>query len=104
MLRVYEIFEVLPNGSTQRVTVISGLDSAKARLRNSGPRLAISFPPFRTLPTPSDPSESKLDGGGIWQYAPSNYAAEHSQNLSPALKEGQYQNARLETGHYAPGL
>jgi hypothetical protein len=32
MHRVYEIFEVLPNGLPQRVTVISGLDSAKARL------------------------------------------------------------------------
>ena len=32
MHRVYEIFEVLPNGSPQRVSVISGLDSAKARL------------------------------------------------------------------------
>lgn len=32
MLRVYEIFEVLPNGSLQRVTEISGLGSAKARL------------------------------------------------------------------------
>lgn len=32
MNRVYEIFEVLPNGSPQRVTIVSGLDSAKARL------------------------------------------------------------------------
>jgi len=32
MNRVYEIFEVLPNGSPQRVTVVSGMDSAKARL------------------------------------------------------------------------
>ena len=32
MHRVYEIFEVLPNGSPQRVSVVSGLDSAKARL------------------------------------------------------------------------
>lgn len=29
---IYEIFEVLPNGSPQRVTVISGLESAKSRL------------------------------------------------------------------------
>ena len=32
MTRVYEIFEVKPNGSPQRVTVVSGLESAKARL------------------------------------------------------------------------
>lgn len=32
MHRVYEIFEVLPNGSPQKVGVVSGLDSAKARL------------------------------------------------------------------------
>jgi hypothetical protein len=32
MYRVYEIFEVPPNGSPQRVTVVSGLDSAKTRL------------------------------------------------------------------------
>lgn len=32
MHRVYEIFEVSPNGSPQRVTVVSGLDSATARL------------------------------------------------------------------------
>ena len=40
MHRVYEIFEVLPNGSPQRVTVVSGLDSAKIKLhelaRNTG--------------------------------------------------------------------
>lgn len=34
MNRVYEIFEVLSNGSPQRVTVVSGLDSAKARLHD----------------------------------------------------------------------
>lgn len=33
MNRVYEIFEVLPNGSPQRVTVVPGLEYAKARLR-----------------------------------------------------------------------
>ena len=32
MHRVYEIFEVLPDGSPQKVSVVSGLDSAKARL------------------------------------------------------------------------
>lgn len=32
MNRVYEIFEVKPNGSPRRVTVVSGLESAKARL------------------------------------------------------------------------
>lgn len=32
MYRVYEIFEVPPNGSPQRVTVVSGLDAAKTRL------------------------------------------------------------------------
>lgn len=32
MNRVYEIFEVLPNGSPQRVTVVSGLEYAKAKL------------------------------------------------------------------------
>jgi len=32
MHRVYEIFEALPNGSPQRVTVVSGLDSAKTTL------------------------------------------------------------------------
>ena len=32
MRRVYEIFEVLPNGSPRRVTVVPGLESAKARL------------------------------------------------------------------------
>lgn len=32
MYRAYEIFEVLPNGSPQRVTVVSGLESAKSRL------------------------------------------------------------------------
>jgi hypothetical protein len=32
MDRAYEIFEVLPNGSPQRVTVVSGLDYAKAKL------------------------------------------------------------------------
>lgn len=32
MYRVYEIFEVSPNGSPQRVTVVSGLEAAKSRL------------------------------------------------------------------------
>lgn len=32
MHRVYEIFEVLPNGSPQRITVVCGLESAKTRL------------------------------------------------------------------------
>jgi hypothetical protein len=32
MYRVYGIFEILPNGSPQRVSVVSGLESAKARL------------------------------------------------------------------------
>ena len=32
MHRVYEIFEVLPNGSPQRVTTVSGLESAKLKL------------------------------------------------------------------------
>ena len=32
MHRVYEIFEVLPNGSPQRVTIVSGLESAKLKL------------------------------------------------------------------------
>jgi hypothetical protein len=32
MHRVYEIFEVPPNGSPQRVTVVSGLESAKSKL------------------------------------------------------------------------
>lgn len=36
MRRVYEIFEVLPNGSRQRVAVIAGLHSAKARLSELG--------------------------------------------------------------------
>lgn len=33
MHRVYEVFEVLPNGSPRRVIVVSGLESAKARLQ-----------------------------------------------------------------------
>jgi hypothetical protein len=33
LYRVYEIFEVMPNGSPQRVTVVSGLEFAKAALR-----------------------------------------------------------------------
>lgn len=33
MHRVYEIFEVLPNGSPQRITGVLGLESAKAKLR-----------------------------------------------------------------------
>ena len=33
MNRAYEIFEVLPNGSPQRVNVVSGLQLAKSQLR-----------------------------------------------------------------------
>ena len=33
MNRVYEIFEVLPDGPPQRVNVISGLELAKSQLR-----------------------------------------------------------------------
>lgn len=36
MHRIYEILEVLPNGSRQRVAVISGLQSANARLQELG--------------------------------------------------------------------
>jgi hypothetical protein len=36
MYRAYELFEVLPNGSPQRVTVVSGLDYAKAKLHELG--------------------------------------------------------------------
>jgi len=33
LYRVYEIFEVMPNSSPQRVTVVSGLEFAKAALQ-----------------------------------------------------------------------
>jgi hypothetical protein len=38
MHRVYEIFEVLPNGTPQRVTVISGLEFAKLALQGLAKR------------------------------------------------------------------
>ena len=38
MYRVYEVIEVLPNGSRQTVTVVSGLEFAKAALEGLAKR------------------------------------------------------------------